>query len=1095
MALELQINSQKAEQAFERIEKSVETLRGSLERLGASGNSFQTIASALAGIRIDPAVARTSSDLAKALSSLNNATNIGNIAQGLSQLSRVNFNQVANDVGRFAIALATIRVPPQLAQLASAFQAVGMAATQAGTRVQQFGNQTQNAGGQIQGFAGGMSAANNMLSAFGLSLGAVGFARFIQSAFEATSQLDAFKAQMMNLYGGVDAARQTEFATAQFQFLRRVARETGQDLQGLVPAYARFAQASVRSGVSAADTASNFAKLSTAFRVLGLSSDQTNGAFRAFEQMTTKGRIQAEELTQQLGDRGVPALQAMATALGMNAQKLDEMMRAGRLSASEISKMIDALHNMTAPGLAAALNTLGARFNQLKTVMYELTLAFGEGFFTRVASGLGSLVAALGSPAVLEAANSLGRVIGSIAEGFMGAVSAAITFGAAIYNAVAPAISWLMDGINVVLQWAFGFDAATAGAANFGQVIGFAIGGLVMFLAVGAGLQAIALTFRAIAATVALIQLAMTRALIPIIAVAVGITALVVGYRMLKGDTEGAASAQGFMSTMLNTVTGGMMEAASAMNNTATQYEAVGSAAQDNTRATQGNTEAMRAYNAETQRMNAAARADETTRRRLTQEMNALTGATNGHTSAVRTNTDALGGTAGAAGGAAGGIAGLNGALGANAGAFNSATAAANRYQSAISGGGRADLRPSQLQSILPDRVDGRIIRRQDADARDATTIGIDANGDYYDLKQGTGGSDGYTRNYDYLDSQQSYNLDYDKSGPTEYFNADQNTYDYMQKGGLVGRATQSVRVPSSVFADAPKFADGGYTPGSGEVPIIAHQGEAVVPLPDGRSIPVTFTGGAGYDVNSPNAAGSISLIDQVRALGVVFKIESDRWVQALENNNVLLTVIANNSIRSGTSTGGDTTSPDPTAPVAPANPGAPRKGFFGYGSGGNSGTYGADNRFFIDEDGTVKPVSLMGGGGSGGGGTGGSIPKFAAGTPNTSGGGLAILHPNEAVIPLPDGRRVPVNLTMPADYYSPLRRAPEANTRSTTSSSSSSSGAGRTVVNMYISTPDVGSFRASQDQMLKDLATKLDRATTRIGTNSSVDDPTQRRR
>ena len=40
------------------------------------------------------------------------------------------------------------------------------------------------------------------------------------------------------------------------------------------------------------------------------------------------------------------------------------------------------------------------------------------------------------------------------------------------------------------------------------------------------------------------------------------------------------------------------------------------------------------------------------------------------------------------------------------------------------------------------------------------------------------------------------------------------------------------------------------------------------------------------------------------------------------------------------------------------------------------------------------------------------AVPHFAEGTPNTSGGGFpAMLHPNEAVIPLSRGRKVPVEL------------------------------------------------------------------------------------
>ncbi len=45
------------------------------------------------------------------------------------------------------------------------------------------------------------------------------------------------------------------------------------------------------------------------------------------------------------------------------------------------------------------------------------------------------------------------------------------------------------------------------------------------------------------------------------------------------------------------------------------------------------------------------------------------------------------------------------------------------------------------------------------------------------------------------------------------------------------------------------------------------------------------------------------------------------------------------------------------------------------------------------------------------------TMPAYAEGTPNTSGGGFpAMLHPNEAVIPLSRGRKVPVELDTPKE-------------------------------------------------------------------------------
>jgi hypothetical protein len=75
--------------------------------------------------------------------------------------------------------------------------------------------------------------------------------------------------------------------------------------------------------------------------------------------------------------------------------------------------------------------------------------------------------------------------------------------------------------------------------------------------------------------------------------------------------------------------------------------------------------------------------------------------------------------------------------------------------------------------------------------------------------------------------------------------------------------------------------------------------------------------------------------------------------------------------------------------------------------------------------------------------------PHYAEGTPNTSGGHAAILHDNEAVIPLSRGRKVPVELT----------------------GMSSNANGGVTVNNHFnISSPDADSFRRSKSQIATDL-------------------------
>jgi coproporphyrinogen III oxidase len=81
--------------------------------------------------------------------------------------------------------------------------------------------------------------------------------------------------------------------------------------------------------------------------------------------------------------------------------------------------------------------------------------------------------------------------------------------------------------------------------------------------------------------------------------------------------------------------------------------------------------------------------------------------------------------------------------------------------------------------------------------------------------------------------------------------------------------------------------------------------------------------------------------------------------------------------------------------------------------------------------------------------------PHFAQGTTNTS-GIPAVLHPNEAVIPLSKGRKIGVEMN----------------------GGSGTGGGNKTVVqNFNISTPDADSFRKSQKQIAADGASAAQRA------------------
>lgn len=122
-------------------------------------------------------------------------------------------------------------------------------------------------------------------------------------------------------------------------FIRGLADKTGLNISEGLSSYAKFA-AGAQGSMSQDETQQLFGNATAMSRLMGLSSDELNGILKAFEQMASKGKIQAEELRGQLGDRMAGAFKLFAESLGMTTDQLDKAMKDGKvLSADTLPKV------------------------------------------------------------------------------------------------------------------------------------------------------------------------------------------------------------------------------------------------------------------------------------------------------------------------------------------------------------------------------------------------------------------------------------------------------------------------------------------------------------------------------------------------------------------------------------------------------------------------------------------------------------------------------------------------------------------------------------------------------------------------------------
>ncbi|EOU3355995.1 tape measure protein [Escherichia coli] len=151
--------------------------------------------------------------------------------------------------------------------------------------------------------------------------------------------LNAYKAIMNAGLKRDSAQRAAKFvlgdkASEAETFIRGLADKTGLNISEGLSSYAKFA-AGAQGFMSQEQTQELFGNATAMSRLMGLSNDELNGILKAFEQMASKGKIQAEELRGQLGDRMAGAFKLFAEALGMTAAELDKAMKDGKILSSD----------------------------------------------------------------------------------------------------------------------------------------------------------------------------------------------------------------------------------------------------------------------------------------------------------------------------------------------------------------------------------------------------------------------------------------------------------------------------------------------------------------------------------------------------------------------------------------------------------------------------------------------------------------------------------------------------------------------------------------------------------------------------------------
>ena len=205
-------------------------------------------------------------------------------------------------------------------------------------------------------------------------------------------------------------------AADEMAYLESESERLGLNLLEISKSYMQITAAAKGSNLEGQATRDIFTSVAEAATVLQLSTDQTNGAIRAITQIMSKGKVQAEELRGQLGERLYGAFQLAARGMGITTAQLDKMLEQGQVIADDfLPKFAAEIRKTFGDGVPEASQNARAELNRFNNSVLEIERSIAAGgFIDGMTQGYRTLAGVLNDPAIQNAARDLGETLGSV---------------------------------------------------------------------------------------------------------------------------------------------------------------------------------------------------------------------------------------------------------------------------------------------------------------------------------------------------------------------------------------------------------------------------------------------------------------------------------------------------------------------------------------------------------------------------------------------------------------------------------------------------------------------------------------------------------
>lgn len=290
----------------------------------------------------------------------------------------------------------------------------GVSMASANQKISIFLNAYDKTGKAFKGVTRGIDRVKKSLFSLHGIMALVGGGLMVRELVDASMAMERIT---LGLRGATGSAQN---AAQEFEWLNNEVDRLKIDLRTAGESFMMLTAAARGTSLEGEEVRRMFSSLSQASIVLGMSADQTHGALYALQQMISKGKVTAEELRRQLGDRLPGAFQLAAKAMNMTTAELDEAMRKGEVYAEDfLPKFARVLDQAFSDSLPDALQSTRASVQELSTAWFRFKAEVADsGIVDVMTEVMGQMTELFGSDDIADSIDAMGGAIRQNKEAF-----------------------------------------------------------------------------------------------------------------------------------------------------------------------------------------------------------------------------------------------------------------------------------------------------------------------------------------------------------------------------------------------------------------------------------------------------------------------------------------------------------------------------------------------------------------------------------------------------------------------------------------------------------------------------------------------------